>query len=187
ASIHNEQARTLVGARAMRLGAIGDLVAHARCERERAPVGKIGAEFAIYAEQDVPFLTPMIGDVARRILDKPQANVAELPGPPSRNAAITPMQSGLNARPVGGPERDVGYLHHFTARWCRCGGSFSVTAGRHRAAPPQSAGNPAHRYQLERCDRSRAPRNKNSDSSRRRLRTTPSRSRSAARASGRRP
>ena len=67
------------------------------------------------------------------------------------------------------------------------GGPSSGAAGCRRAAPRRSAGSPARRCRPARCGRSRARRNSCSGSSRRRWRRSPSRSRSAARPSGRRP
>ena len=52
----------------MGVGAVGDLIAHAGLQRERPPVGKLGVELAIHAEQDVALLAPVIGRIARRIV-----------------------------------------------------------------------------------------------------------------------
>src|SRR6266446_6981339 len=72
-------------------------------------------------------------------------------------------------------------------RWCWCGESCSAVARYRKAAPRPSAGSPGHRYPPARCGRSHAPRNRNSDSSRRRWRTSPWISPSAARPFGHRP
>src|SRR6185436_2194488 len=81
-SVHNEQPRALVGVRAMLAVVVGNLIAHAGRELERAPVLQVGDEFAVDAEDDVTLAAPVIGDVARRIVDEPHADVAELPGAP---------------------------------------------------------------------------------------------------------
>mmetsp|Transcript_929 Transcript_929/g.1799 ORF Transcript_929/g.1799 Transcript_929/m.1799 type:complete len:250 (+) Transcript_929:1097-1846(+) len=80
-----------------------------------------------------------------------------------------------------------GHVAPLSVRWCRCGGSSAAIAGCRRAAPQPSAGNRGRRCPRVRSDRSRARRCSCSDNSRPRSRRTPSRSRSAARASGRRP
>jgi len=50
---HDEQRRALLGARAVGLRVVGDLVAHARLERERA-ASELGVQLALDAQQDVP-------------------------------------------------------------------------------------------------------------------------------------
>src|SRR5450631_1844189 len=92
-----------------------------------------------------------------------------------------------NNRLPQGVEPAVVHSKTLSVRWFRCAGSSSAAATRHRAALPPSAGSRAHRYRRARCGRSRAPPNTNNDSSRRHWRTTPSRSRNAAPASGHRP
>src|SRR6266446_46877 len=92
-----------------------------------------------------------------------------------------------NNRLTQGVEPAVVHSKNLSVRWFRCAGSSSAAASRRKAALPRSAGSRARRYRWARCGRSRAPPNTNNDSSRRHWRTTPSRSRSAAPASGRRP
>ena len=41
-------------------------------------------ERAAQAEQDMPFFTPVIGEVARRVFDHPNPDGAELPRAPKR-------------------------------------------------------------------------------------------------------
>src|SRR5437868_12833319 len=91
-SVHNEQPRTLVGVRAMLAVVVGHLIAHAGRKLERAPVLQVGDEFAIDAEDDVALGAPVIGDVARRIIDEPDADLAELPGTPGGDAGVALMQ-----------------------------------------------------------------------------------------------
>src|SRR6185295_18523649 len=63
-SVHNEEPRTLVGVRAVLAVVVGDLVAHAGLQRERAAVLEIRRELAVDAEDDVALAAPVIGDVA---------------------------------------------------------------------------------------------------------------------------
>src|SRR5665213_3721392 len=86
--IHDKEARASFGMRAVGIGAVGDLVAHAGFEREGAPVFQIGRQFAIDAEKDMPLLAPMIGDVTGRIVDHAHADIAEVSRPPRRYAGI---------------------------------------------------------------------------------------------------
>src|SRR5882757_5649416 len=85
-SVHNEQPRALVGVRAMLAVVVSHLIAHAGRKLERAPVLQVRNEFAIDAENDVAFGAPVIGDIARRIVDQPHPDIAELPGAPGRDA-----------------------------------------------------------------------------------------------------
>jgi hypothetical protein len=67
------------------------------------------------------------------------------------------------------------------------GGSSSVTKEYRRAVPRLSAGSLVRKCRLAQYDRNHVPLSRNNGSSRRRWRTIPWRSRSAAPASGRRP
>ena len=48
------------------------------------PSSQVGHQLAFDAEQDVALLAPVVGDIARRILDQPHPQVAELARPPGR-------------------------------------------------------------------------------------------------------
>src|SRR3569833_4623684 len=78
-SVHNEEARAARGVRTVRVGAVRDLIAHARLEHEGAAVLELGRQLARDTEKDVALLAPVIGRVARRIVAHPPADVAELP------------------------------------------------------------------------------------------------------------
>ncbi len=110
-SVYDEESGTLRSMRTVRVGSIGHLVAHARLERERAAVLEIGVQFAVDAKKDVALLAPMVGDVTRRVVDHPHADLAELPGAPGRRSGFAAMRGRLDAGPVGGAERDVADLH----------------------------------------------------------------------------
>ena len=68
----------------MRLRAIGDLVAHAGLEDVVSSILQLRGQFALNAEENVALVAPMVGLVARRILQQAHADVAELAGPPVR-------------------------------------------------------------------------------------------------------
>jgi hypothetical protein len=110
-TVHNEEARAARGIRTMRVGAVRDLVAHAGREREGAAILEVGGQFTVDAEQDVAFLAPVVGLVARRIVDHPHANVAELARPPRCGARLARMHGRRDRAPVGRSERDAGHLH----------------------------------------------------------------------------
>src|SRR5882724_1180446 len=100
-SVHNEQPCALVGVRAMLAVVVGHLIAHAGRQLERAPVLQVGDELAIDAEDDVALAAPVIGDVARRIVDEPHADLTELPGAPGGDAGIALVGRRRDALPVG--------------------------------------------------------------------------------------
>src|SRR5947209_3538327 len=97
-SVHNEQ----LGARAGRgavggVAEIGDLVAHAGLEVEGAPVPQLGVELALQNIENMPAVTPVIREIARRILDHSHANVANTersPEGPSRLAGVLGPRHG---------------------------------------------------------------------------------------------
>src|SRR5579862_974971 len=169
----------------MRPVVVGYLVAHARLQRERTSIIEVRGEFAFQTKDDVALAAPVIGNIARRVVHKPHPNVAELPRPPRRNTSRSAVRGGRNSFPVGGAERNIVDTHRPIARSLPCGGFFSAGAAHRKAALRQLADSPEHRYRPVRHGRSRAPPSTNSDSTRRHWRTTPWRSRSAARASGR--
>ena len=66
----------------MRFGVVGQVVRHARRENETAPVLEFGLELSLKAAQYVAFCAPVIGEVARCVLDLPEAKGAEVDGSP---------------------------------------------------------------------------------------------------------
>jgi hypothetical protein len=95
----------------MGFSVIGDLVAHASREYEFTTILEFGMKFALCAQKYMAFHTPMISEIARRILNHANTNVAKVTGPPTGEAAFTLVLGMLNRRPVGGAERYVGHLH----------------------------------------------------------------------------
>src|SRR5262249_37204195 len=110
-SVHDEEPRALRRMRAMRISSVGHLVAHAGLERERAPIREIGVQLAVHAEDDVALLAPMVGNVARRVVDHPDANLTELARAPGRDPALTRMGRRIDTRPIGGAEGNVADAH----------------------------------------------------------------------------
>ena len=95
----------------MRLGAIGDLIADTRRQREAPAIGQLGVEFARQAQQEVSFRAPVIGAVAWRIFDHAHAHLAEMTGAPARFAALTGMRGLSDLAPVDQAEWQVTDLH----------------------------------------------------------------------------
>mgnify|MGYP003144233744 CR=1 FL=1 len=66
----------------MELSVVCYLIACSRGERKGTPVLEFGIEFSVQAKKNVPFSTPMVGDVARAVLNHTNANVSESTGLP---------------------------------------------------------------------------------------------------------
>ena len=70
---------------------VSGLVALAGCQGEAFSVGKLGFEFAIKAENYVPFRTPVISQIARGVFDDPHSYVAEILGLPESPPGLPRM------------------------------------------------------------------------------------------------
>lgn len=90
---------------------IRDLIAHPGAELEPTAIAKLGLESALETEENVSFLAPMVGAVARRVLDHADANRAELTRAPARNAGVAVMLSRGDGGPIRGAEREIADMH----------------------------------------------------------------------------
>ena len=79
----------------MRLGVVGNLVAHSRPQCECAAILQLGDQLAVGAQQDVTLQAPVIGQVTRRVLDAADTDVTELLSSPECGAALTLVLGGL--------------------------------------------------------------------------------------------
>ena len=70
----------------MRVRVIGDLVAHAGLEHDDPAVLELRVDLAFEAQHDVPLRAPVVGDVAGRVLDHADADLAELLRAPEGDA-----------------------------------------------------------------------------------------------------
>src|SRR6185503_4539338 len=98
-----------LGLRAMAEGVVGDLVALARLQHHVAPVGQLGMQLALEHQQDMALLAPVVGEVARRVLDHAHADVVEGARAPVGLAGLAGVLGALHACPVG---RAEGYVEH---------------------------------------------------------------------------
>ena len=71
----------------MWLGVVTDMVGDACGERESTAVLQLGVQLPIKAQQNVPFATPMISEVARAVLDHSNPYRAELACAPVRRSS----------------------------------------------------------------------------------------------------
>ena len=127
-SIHDEQLRACLRRRPMRgVAEIRHLIAHARQQLEGAAVAQFGIEFALEHVEHVAAVAPVIGEVARRILDHPDPQVADIKRAPQRFAGFARMRRRRDLAPVGDGEGQCGIFMRE---------SLSVTGERLRSNTP---------------------------------------------------
>src|SRR5829696_6732505 len=100
--VDDEEAGAVRGPRSVRFLAVRDLVAHPGLEDDDAAVLQLGVDLALEAEHDVSLLAPVIGDVAGRVLDHPDADFAELLRPPEGDSGDAGVLARGDGRPVDG-------------------------------------------------------------------------------------
>lgn len=97
----------------MSLGAICDLIADTGAELEAASVVKFGFHLASEAQENVALLAPMVGSIARRILDHAYPNWAEILRAPQRDTGLSGMLRGFDISPIRNPKRELGDMHGY--------------------------------------------------------------------------
>jgi hypothetical protein len=77
-SIDDEQLCPDIGVGAVRLRIVCDLVAHSRLEGVFPAIFELSMELTLEAEEYVSFDAPMIGEIARRVLNHANADAPEV-------------------------------------------------------------------------------------------------------------
>ncbi len=95
---------------------VAHLIAHAWQENDFSAVGEHGLEFAGQAEEDVPLLAPMVGNVSGRILHPTDPDIAEVTCAPQCHAGFTRVLGRLDGVPLGNTKWYVGQDHLRTVR-----------------------------------------------------------------------
>jgi len=90
-SINNEKLGTGISARAMWFGIVSDLIAGPGPKNENASVFKFSAKLTFDTQKDMAFDTPVIGQVARRVLDHSDPDAIEVLRLPVGNTGLTGM------------------------------------------------------------------------------------------------
>src|SRR5262245_41367598 len=108
-SVHDEEFGAAFGARAMGEIAVGHLIALAGLQHHGAAVGQLGVKLAFQHQEHVALLAPVVGEIARRVLDHAHADIVEIARAPVGLAGLAGMLRALHARPVG---RAEGYVEH---------------------------------------------------------------------------
>ena len=141
----------------MRLGMIGDLIAHARRKVKDSTVGELGVETARDAKQDVPLLAPMVSAISGRIFDKANADWTEVTRAPCRAAGLARMVRRLGSIPICRAEWKIGDLHRYSCWSCT---DFTTRIASRATAESVHLGVNRHRVgaQRPRLNRCRRPR-----------------------------
>src|SRR5579862_3804966 len=117
ASIHDEQSGAVGRITPVGLHAVADLIAHSRSKHLHAAVFQFGVKFTFQTQKYVTFLTPVIREIARRIINHSDANIAELPGAPVRYAVFSRMRGGFYRCPVSRLEKNIRNAHWLLRRF----------------------------------------------------------------------
>src|SRR5580658_8339777 len=97
---------------------IRNLIAHVWPKRETTAVAQFGYELAFQHIQHVAAIAPMIGEIIWRILDHPDAHVANVEGAPERLTGFARVRCGGNLAPIGDGKRQSWNFHVATS--CTC-------------------------------------------------------------------
>ncbi len=106
-SIYYEQLCAYFGVGAVGFLLVAYLVAHACLEVEGAAVFQFRYQLTLQYVEDVSSLAPVIGAVAGRVLDDPDARVAGFEGVPDRGSSFSQLRFARNLGPIGGGELGV--------------------------------------------------------------------------------
>jgi hypothetical protein len=78
--IYDEELRTNHSRRPVRLGFVGDLITHASRKGKFSTICQLGEEFTLSAQKYVAFDTPMICEIAGRVLNEANPDTSKVLG-----------------------------------------------------------------------------------------------------------
>jgi hypothetical protein len=110
-SIDDEQLRSDFCVGSMGFGVVSDLVTHAGLQSEFPTILEFGLKFAVQAKKYVAFVAPVISKIARRIVNHPNPDVAEMLCAPMGQTALARVFRAFNLRPVRNAEGELRYFH----------------------------------------------------------------------------
>src|SRR5579872_3836389 len=90
---------------------IRHLIAHAGSQRKTAAIAQFSVKLALQHIEHVAAITPVIGEIACRVLDHADADVANVERAPDRLTALTGMRRRCDLAPVGDREGQGWNLH----------------------------------------------------------------------------
>ena len=90
---------------------VSHLVTHARLEDKCSAIFQLRVQLAFEAKQDVPLAAPMVSQVACRVFDHANPNMAKMLCAPVSNASFTLVLGSIDAGPIGGTKRNAEHVH----------------------------------------------------------------------------
>ena len=95
----------------MRLCVVSDLITHTRLQRKCSPILEFSVKFTFRAQKNVTLEAPMIGAIARGVLNHAHADASEVLRSPIGTASLAAMLSRRELRPISRSEWDVRHVH----------------------------------------------------------------------------
>jgi hypothetical protein len=89
--IYDEELRTNHSRRPVRLGVVGDLITHASRQGKFSTICQLGEKFTFSAQKYVAFDTPMICEIAGRVLDEANPDTSKVLGTPKSQTTFALM------------------------------------------------------------------------------------------------
>ncbi|MNF60334.1 hypothetical protein D3C84_419500 [compost metagenome] len=111
-SVDDKEAGALLGVRAMGLGVVRHLIAHARRQGEDAAILQLGVQLPLEAEQNMALAAPVIRQIAGGVLHHPHPKIPKLLGVPVGDAAFPLVLGRRYVGPAGRAKWQVFDFHH---------------------------------------------------------------------------
>jgi hypothetical protein len=112
-SIYHEENAPAFSVASMRFTIVANKIAHALAEYELTPVFQLSGHFPFNTKEHMSFLTPVIGEIPRRIFHAPDTDIVEMTDLPGSNAGNTFVFFFGNIIPTECFEGKRRYLHLF--------------------------------------------------------------------------
>ena len=93
---------------------VSHLVTHAGLEDKFSAIFQFRVQLTFEAKQDVPLAAPMVSQVACRVFDHANADVAEMLRAPVSCATVSLVLGSVDAGPIGGSEWNARHVHDFS-------------------------------------------------------------------------
>ncbi len=110
-SIHDEQTRRDGCGGSMGFCMVSHLVTHAGLEDKFSAIFQFCMQLTFEAKQDVPLAAPMVRQVACRVFDHANPDVAKMLCAPVSNASCSRVLGSIDAGPIGGTKRNARHIH----------------------------------------------------------------------------
>src|SRR5215475_14304560 len=95
----------------MGLGIVSDLVRHAGFENELPTICELGVQLTFKTQKDVPFDTPVVSQVAGRVLDHADPDASKVTSTPGGSSGFALVLGPFYRRPIGRGKRNISHSH----------------------------------------------------------------------------